>query len=370
VRYAEFNGYTPPEFHITAILHGTGLLAQFSALKAALNRPGPGTLKHPWYGSQYVAVVGPWKVSRDDKDSGVLHLDIKFAVTSGSMFPASVSGIAATVTALATGGISTVAGNLGGVLSSLVAASGGLSAATSAVLGHQLSLVAAQMLEAFGGVEGVAAAAGAMSRSPERYAAGGDLLTGALTTMMRGPFEDLSVPGAVITSGLGDLYGTFADAAVRAAAIAPVTLDYEVRRTALAEMALNGMALATIASAEAMAGTTFVSAEAVHAAEQSLVAMHTGLASFHADTGIELVLPAVVAQPVAETVAAALEVLRSQEFRLPRLDTLEVFEMPASALAYYLYGTFDRTQTIVDLNLGQNPVVLEESASVLMDVAA
>ena len=99
-RYAEDNGYTPPEFDMTCVLHGPNLLADFSRLRAALNTPGPGTLRHPWYGAQFCAVKGPWKVSREDRDSGVLELDVTFLVTGPPAFPGLVSNIAATISTL------------------------------------------------------------------------------------------------------------------------------------------------------------------------------------------------------------------------------------------------------------------------------
>ena len=99
-RYAEDNGYTPPEFDMTCVLHGPNLLSDFSRLRSALNTPGPGTLRHPWYGAQYCAVKGPWKVCRDDRDSGVLELEVTFLVTGPPAFPGLVSGIAATISTL------------------------------------------------------------------------------------------------------------------------------------------------------------------------------------------------------------------------------------------------------------------------------
>lgn len=99
-RYAEDNGATPPEFHLTCFLHGLDLMARWARLRAALNQPGPGTLMHPWYGAQFCAVKGPYKVVRDDKDSGVLELQICFLVTGPPVYPSLVTGIAASISTL------------------------------------------------------------------------------------------------------------------------------------------------------------------------------------------------------------------------------------------------------------------------------
>src|SRR5262249_17175847 len=101
-RYAEDNGGTPPEFHITAYLHGLTLLADFARLRAALNTPGPGTFRHPWYGAQICAVRGPWKVMRDDRDARVLELEICFLVPGPPAYPSITPSVAASIAYLST----------------------------------------------------------------------------------------------------------------------------------------------------------------------------------------------------------------------------------------------------------------------------
>lgn len=358
-RYAEDNGYTPPEFHVTAILRGTGLMAKFSALRSALNRAGPGTLKHPWYGSQYVAVVGPWKVTRDDKDSGVLTLDIKFAVTSGSLYPGLVAGIAATVTSLAGATISTLMADLG------AAWSVPRNAVSGSAVASALSAIGTQVAQSFGSVSDLTGAATAMSTAPERLMGDGLLVATAMETLFRAPFEDLSVDGTALSTGFAAVHEVSAGIVDEALAILPTTLDLAERQAILLDIGMAGMAASVAALAEAAAGTTWHSADAVHIAEQNLVNRHQIIQA--ADTAR---LTAIAATQLADTVAAALDVLKNQELRLPRIDPLAITNMPASYLAYMLYETFDRTQTIVDLNLDQHPGLLDERALVLMDVAA
>jgi len=107
-RYVEDNGLIPPKFKITAILHGDNLPAKVRALRNALNTPGPGTLKHPYYGSNNCAVIGPYHVSRKDEDSGVITFEINFAVTGPAIFPGLAAMIPAVISGLAASVISDI----------------------------------------------------------------------------------------------------------------------------------------------------------------------------------------------------------------------------------------------------------------------
>jgi prophage DNA circulation protein len=100
--YVEDNGQNPSHFTLTCVLSGPTLLSDWSRLRSALNTPGPGTLRHPWLGSKLCSVKGPWKVNREDRDSGVLELSVEFIeTTDGPSFPSILGvGIAATVTSL------------------------------------------------------------------------------------------------------------------------------------------------------------------------------------------------------------------------------------------------------------------------------
>lgn len=110
--YMEPNGTFEPNFHVHAVIHGADLLGQFERLRKALNSNSPGTLKHPWYGSQTVLAKHPWKVSRDDRDSGVLEIDIHFVVAGLPSFPSIVSGLAASIAGLSGATIASVFTNL------------------------------------------------------------------------------------------------------------------------------------------------------------------------------------------------------------------------------------------------------------------
>ena len=153
-RYAEDNGGTPPQFNLTCVLHGATLAYDWSRLRSALNVPGPGTLRHPWYGSQLCQVKGPWKVSRDDKDSGVLQIEVEFLVTSnGPSFPSlNGIGIAATITGLSGSAISSIFSSFSSNFSLPVGA-----VSQNFVTG-MLNKIAGSVAGKFGSVENVAAA--------------------------------------------------------------------------------------------------------------------------------------------------------------------------------------------------------------------
>ena len=61
------------------------------------------------------------------------------------------------------------------------------------------------------------------------------------------------------------------------------------------------------------------------------------------------------------------EVMAGLRIRLPRIEDLAVVEMPASVLAYMLYDSGDDTQTLIDLNLGQTPLLFDGEVKVLAD---
>ena len=108
IQYIEPNGQYAPEFKMTCVIHGNDWLSKFSRLRTALNKVGPGTLRHPTYGSQICSVKGPWRVARRDDDLGVLELDVTFWAASPAVYPGLVSGIAATISTLSGSAIASI----------------------------------------------------------------------------------------------------------------------------------------------------------------------------------------------------------------------------------------------------------------------
>lgn len=166
--YAEDNGGEPNEFHLTAYLHGPTLMAQWSALKAALNTPGPGTLSHPWEGNRLVQHKGPYNVKRDDKDAGVLEIELTFFETlGGGVFPSVAGVIAASIAGLSTNAIAMA-------LSSFASAFNLPSSPFSqAFVGSILDGMTGQIATSFGSTAGVAAAANVLSANALTNLTGG-----------------------------------------------------------------------------------------------------------------------------------------------------------------------------------------------------
>lgn len=358
IRYAEDNGYVPPEFRMTCILHGPNVLSDFAALRAALNQPGPGTLHHPWYGAQFVAAK-TWCVRREDRDSGVLEIEACFLVTGPAVFPGRTHAIAALVTGLS----ATFVANLFTLFQEQYGRPN-LSAVTETVLSESIATVASTFLTVFGSVSDVQTAATHLSETPERYVTDGAALGPELQTMFRGPFEDLAVTysGADITTGMAQAASQAGDI-VAAAQSLPVTgptatHDYQIRAATLYTFATFVQLACLSSMAEAMAGTIYTTAEAVAAAERQLLALHAAIPT---ET-----LPSETADQIAKIVTAAMDVLRQQEFQLPNIGDLNVVQFPSSVLSYMLYDSDERTETLVDLNEELNPVLYDGDVNILI----
>ena len=117
------------------------------------------------------------------------------------------------------------------------------------------------------------------------------------------------------------------------------------------------MVAALSSMCEALAGTSFATAEQVHAAQDQLLALYTSI-----PLGT---LPYDTAQGIADVVSAAMSVLRDLELQLPNIEILSIHEFPASVLGYMLYESEARNQNLVDFNLDQSPLLFDPSAYVL-----
>lgn len=354
-RYAEDNGYCPPEFTITAVLHGPNLLSDFQALRGALNRKGPGTLHHPYYGAQLCAVKGPWKVQREDADSGVLTLDITFLVTSSAIFPALATAIPAVVSGLASGFITTA-------LQSFAAAFGSpvLSAVSIGVLAAGVRAVS-NAFQDVSGAPDVALAMGHFAESADRYVTDGTELASRMETLWRGAFEDLTYSSTEITRTLRKVDAEVAAIQVAAEAIRPTTLDYAARQQAMLSYSTFARLVTLASLAESTASATYTTADAVHDAQSVLLDTYAGIRLQDVSND--------VGESIKDVMGAALAVLRDLELQLPRVAVQKLMApIPASILAYMLYGSDSRTETVADLNLDQCPILLEYQANVLTGV--
>lgn len=368
-RYAEDNGYCPPQFKLTCILHGNDCLSQFNRLRSALNRKGPGTLNHPYYGAQLCAVVGPWTVSRTDQDSGVLKVEVNFAVTSGAIFPgALLGGMAAQITGLSSAFVGSAFAALGAGLRDLTSLSSvslsvfqgviGSTVAAFSALGSVAAVVGSSLRLTSSVADAIAhTSAPVYAQSPIGIIREPTDLATELQTLFRAPFEDLTYSGADIAAVFEKVDDAAVAAASEAALLPTSTTDYALRREATITYSLFVRAAALSSLCEALAGTTYATADQVVDAQGLLIERYEALPldALSHDLG----------QSLTEVVSATLGVLANIELQLPRIEQIRVHDMPASVLAYLLYEDEARISTIADLNSGTNPILLDGSINIL-----
>lgn len=345
-RYVEDNGLIPPKFKVTAILHGPNLRGQLSALRSALTRPGPGSLRHPYFGSQYVMVDGTYKGDREDADGGVIKLEIPFIVTGSPIFPGIVSGIPAAVSGLASQALSVLATRMVDALPS------DMSAYTREVLTAAVSSIVAAPEASFGTSEQIIPSVAGIIDDGDRFAA-------KLDDFLAAPMEDDTISVDRLVLG----YRAVSDAAALVSAEA-LAINVTTQERADRQAALYGIGTLTEAAAfarlsESLAARAYKRAEQVETDESDLVARWETLQSRQ--------IAADVHDALADVMIAVSEVLRDQEVRLPRVTQQDVVLLPASVLAYQLYDSDVRTMALADINPGKNPMILNGNVNVLID---
>lgn len=350
-RYAEDNGGIPPEFALSIILAEPNLPAKYRALRAALTRPGPGTLKHPWYGNQFCQLDGKFKVKRDDKHAGYLEIEAKFLVTGPPLFPALVSsGIPAVVGNLASAAVIAI----WDAFSRTYSASG-VSARTVSSLSDRVVAIGDALVTAFGSASSTPARIVTDAGYLARDAAA---LGQRMVTSLEAPFDDDTISDAQMIAGftaLNDLAVSMAD---DADAMETDTLDKAARADLTRTLAAHLEAASFAGLARAMAIAAYATADDVERDEVALADRYGTLQARTLAEAIEIA--------VRDIHVAAADVLRDSAVRLPRLTTLRVNNYPASVLAYMLYDDDSATQTLVDLNLDQTPVLLGGDVQALL----
>lgn len=352
-RYVEDNGLIPPDFKVHAVVHGASSVAWLNQLRGALNRPGPGTLIHPFYGRQTVQVVGPYKVRHTDKTAGVITLDIHFAVTGPAAFPAALSGIAAVIPGMAAAALAQLVSAFAGGWSF----GQGLAATTHAAVASALGLVAATVDDTFSAASAVSGVTAVLAEAPSLAIADGAVLGAGLETIATAPFEDGAIDTRHLWPGYRGLAAAGASLAATAAAINPSTLDLAERRLAIER-------LATAAATAAFIGLCRAAVETEHATAAEVVETIAVL-----DTENATLAGREMAREVRDAVDALLSetvaVLMAEQITLPEVVSLAVYEMPASVLAYRLTDATDDLPLLVGLNEGRNPVLYDGPVSVL-----
>lgn len=376
-RYAEDNGRDTPIFNVSAIVAEPGLPGKLSALRRALAAEGPGTLKHPWAGSQFVQ-VDKVSIKRSDKNGGYVELEIKFVTTGPPQFPGLISSIPAAVSALVSSAIVDIFKqfvlDFGDPTSistppSAIPSIPGLVNALSATSFSVITTAFEPFAETLQLLAPASFAATVFEERIGELIANPVLLSDVLTTALRAPLTtDDSIPSRQLVNA----YAELSDAAVAvsdlAESIQPTTLDLGNRKTALAILSGYIQAAVFINLAEAVAVTTYDTADDVERVETLL--------TNHAELLQERDLSTVVRAALTDIYVAASEVLRDAAVRLPRLVTVSAFNTPASVLAYMLYedrfeaGTEqiveDRAAALIKLNLNETPLLFPGEVTVLM----
>lgn len=348
-RYVEDNGRIPPRFTISALVHGSDVAAKAARLRSALMSPGPGVLKHPWAGTQFVQVEGPYRVRREDRQAGIVEFEITFAVTGAPILPGIVSGVAALVTGLASSAVTSL-------FSSFTSRFGGASGGVSATrLADGIALVASA-LDAKTGSSSDAASklisrAGQIVRDP----AYGEAI---FVEAFRAPFDDDTLTNPTLVSAFTDAHTAASVVSLDADAILPTTADLARRRSDMAVLGATLQAASFASLADAMAGRTYLTGEDVDADEDLLADVFGQVQSTELDQDIH--------DELVKIYTATSEVLRDVAVRLPRLSQIDVKSMSASVLAYNLYESETDLMTLVALNLDQDPVLLGGATSVLV----
>lgn len=349
MHYMEDNGKHPEEFSVTAILHGANLPAKLRRLKSALNTPGPGTLKHPYFGSKFVAVCGPYKGERADANAGVITLEIKFKVT-GPPLTSLVSGVSAVVSSLASSTVSAL-------YSTFVQTYGQVETILSSrdQIADTISTIASSAVSAFGG----SVVGSRLADDAAAYVDQPALLAERMEQMFQAPMdnEETYTPEQLVLAYRETMDAAGAEIDL-AAVIVTTTFQLQTRRQALMTVAQWAQVNAFILLCQACAVRAYRTSDEVETDEADLIRRWEEIQT--------LDLPEEVTRRVREIVIATSEVLRDAAVRLPNTEVIEVKRLPASLVCYMLYDTDRDQQTIVDLNPETNPIQMAGPTTILM----
>lgn len=349
-RYVEDNGYIPPRFTLPAVLHGPDLGSKLQRLRSALNAPGPGVLKHPHYGTQFVQVDGTYKVSRDDRSAGTIELEIKFAVTGAPVLPGLLSGIAAVVTGLAASAIVLMFQEFQAEFDRTASASVTTHTATAGALFDVADVLDRSFGRSTDAASRIANEATFMVRNPE-------ILKNLLVAAYRDPFDDDSLSTRELIDGFSATAAAAALVSESALTINASTADLARRQSALMVLGATLEAASMACLADAMASHAYSTGEEIDRDEQALANLVDAVQSRE--------LSATVHEAITKIYLAASNVLRDVDVRLPRIAEIATAPIPASVLAYQLYESDADLMRLVDLNLSKDPILMQGPVSAL-----
>jgi prophage DNA circulation protein len=375
-RYAEDNGGIPPKFKLSMLLGEPGLPGKVKSLRRALTAQGPGTLRHPWVGAQFVQVQGDYTIKRSQKHAGYVEIEATFLVTGPPQFPGLTSAIPALVSGLSAQAVLDL-------FAEFVREFGDprtLSNATLVVLANAIEDMASALLPA------LAPASSDLPRLRDEagsFVVNSEALAAAMSTALRAPLDPTIVAvdapgtsdgstGGIPDADLINAYDRLASVAdgfaTAAASIDATTRDLANRQVALSILSGYIQAAAFICLAESVAIGTYDTAEDVERVEI--------LMTNHFEALQERNLSTTVRAALGEIYVAASDVLRELAVRLPRIVPVPASNTPASVLAYMLYEdrfkadsirtVEERAGVLVRLNLSQTPLVLAGDVNAVM----
>ena len=86
--YAEDMGMASARFTLQAFVLGPDYMAARDRLRGALEKPGPGTLVHPWLGELTVCQFAPYKLRETAQDGGMAVFTLSFVRSEAAKSPA------------------------------------------------------------------------------------------------------------------------------------------------------------------------------------------------------------------------------------------------------------------------------------------
>lgn len=86
--YAEDMGMASAKFTLQAFVLGTDYMAARDRLRETLEKPGPGTLVHPWLGELTVCQAAPYKLRETAQDGGMAVFTLTFVRSEAAKSPA------------------------------------------------------------------------------------------------------------------------------------------------------------------------------------------------------------------------------------------------------------------------------------------
>lgn len=328
--YAEDLGRKARTFPIEGYVLGSDYLSQRDALLDALEAPGTGTLKHPYYGTMTVA-VGEFRVRETSQDGGMASFSFEVTQTPSSPIqPTAVADTTATT------------------LSAAQSLRATLSA--SFLAAYKPGVIMTEVVEALTlATTAIAATVDAVNATAQQLA--------QVSTLAQGLINDVDAvarsPQDVVDqlSGLFDLLTTTAVKSVyefNAGTRPPATTKNRVIEQANFDSLVALVQRLTVCRlAEITVGETFVSFDDAVAARESV----TDLLDDQAEVAADDTYPQIVALRAA--VCAAVP---GPDGDLPRLVTYTPnITVPSLVLAYRLYKSVDLEPDLIARNDQANP---------------